>query len=356
MKIAYTVTGACVVHQSNPTQRCTQGCPTVDSWENFQAGWLVLGGDVVQAQVTDARGNSTTERFDSNRTTATSEDAQGQPTQITRDPVTRNVTRMVDVMGRSTRYAYDSDGRQIASADALGRLSETSYDAIWKKPQVTTRYLDDGIPISTTRSYDNLTGNLLTTTNPLGHTTSFTSTVNGQLETITNPLGHVTRLEYNSAGDLFKSTNPLGHVVNLSIDVVGRATSVTDPLGLTNTISFDGLDRIIETIDPMQGKTMMTYGVARDRDNVTDARRQVILRTAHDVRHRVIERLDAANAKTSYRYNVEGSLIGITDRKGQVTALDYDEQNRVIRGRAADGGARRMHVALIGARRFAMPV
>jgi hypothetical protein len=36
-----------VTHISNPTQRCTSGCPSEDSWENFSAGWRISGGQVL---------------------------------------------------------------------------------------------------------------------------------------------------------------------------------------------------------------------------------------------------------------------------------------------------------------------
>ena len=40
-----------------------QSCPDSDTWQNYQAGWRVIGGQVMQTTVTNERGHQFAQRF-----------------------------------------------------------------------------------------------------------------------------------------------------------------------------------------------------------------------------------------------------------------------------------------------------
>ena len=59
MRFSYTVTGACVTHTATPNTICTgPACPTVDSWDNFQAGWRIHSGRIIATTYVDGSGKS----------------------------------------------------------------------------------------------------------------------------------------------------------------------------------------------------------------------------------------------------------------------------------------------------------
>ena len=53
-------------------------CPTVDSWENLQAGYTITGGAVTATTVVDPRGNLTMSRFNTRGYPVSSTDALGR--------------------------------------------------------------------------------------------------------------------------------------------------------------------------------------------------------------------------------------------------------------------------------------
>lgn len=75
----------------------------------------------------------------------------------------------------------------LQTADGIGRLTVASFDATFNKPNVITRFLENGTPINTTMQYDTLTGNLLSSTNPENNTSRYTYNTRGQVLEATNP-------------------------------------------------------------------------------------------------------------------------------------------------------------------------
>ncbi|MGZ7244353.1 hypothetical protein ACXWOQ_09685, partial [Streptococcus pyogenes] len=77
-------------------------------------------------------------------------------------------------------------------------------------------------------------GRILSSTDALGHTTSFAYS-GANLTKITNALGGVSTLTYNAHNQLLSVTNPRGGVTSYSYDAEGRKTSETDPDGVSTS-------------------------------------------------------------------------------------------------------------------------
>ncbi|MBL8480670.1 MAG: RHS repeat protein, partial [Rhodocyclaceae bacterium] len=239
----YELTGACVTHVSQPGVRCTgASCPTVDSWDNYQAGWRIHGGQVVATTLTEADGSRRRIVFDARGAATKQSDAIGQPTRTELDANGRPARR-TDALGRSTRYSYDERGNVIRTVDSLNRITDTAYDPIWNKPASVTRYLENGAAVTQQFQYDRTTGNLTRSVDPSGQASTYAYTASGQLASIIDPLGHSRRFDYNAAGDLIQITDPLGNETRIGTDNAGRATSHTNPLGHTGTQTWTGLDQ-----------------------------------------------------------------------------------------------------------------
>jgi RHS repeat-associated protein len=336
-KFAYQLAGACVTHVNSPGTRCTgPNCPSVDSWENYQAGWRIRGGQVVASTVTQADGSSKTKRYTAKGLTAERIDASGQSSTDQRDADNR-VTLRRDALGRATRFTYDLQGNVTRNVDTLNRITDITYDPRWNKPTSITRYDETGSPITQWLSYSATTGNLIRSTNPLNQSTEFAYTAQGQLTSVTDALGHASVLNYNAAGDLITAIDPLGNDSRLDYDQVGRATQSTDPLGYSAATQYNALDQPTQSTDPLGGVTRFAYDAANRLTSVTNARNKVIESYAYDSGDRLLQRTDALNRSETLTYDALGRVATSTDRKGQLSTYSYDAQSRLTRLQRADG-------------------
>jgi RHS repeat-associated protein len=336
-KFAYQLAGACVTHVNSPGTRCTgPNCPTLDSWDNYQAGWRIRGGQVVATTVTRADGSSSTKRYTAKGLTAERIDASGQSSTDQRDADNR-VTLRRDALGRTTRFTYDTQGNVTRSVDTLNRITDITYDPRWNKPTSITRYAEDGSPITQLLSYSATTGNLIRSTNPLNQSTEFSYTPQGQLSSVTDALGNASVLSYNAAGDLTAAIDPLGNDSRLDYDAIGRATQSTDPLGYSAATQYNALDQPTQSTDPLGGVTRFAYDPANRLTSVTNALNKVVESYAYDSGDRLIQRTDALNRSETLTYDALGRVATSTDRKGQLSTYSYDAQSRLTRLQRADG-------------------
>ncbi len=346
-KFSYSVVGACVTHVSNPSVKCTVNCPSVDSWDNFQAGWRISGGSITAATYTDANGQSTTQRFNGNGLGTQVADAQGQLTQYVRDGTNR-VTSITDALGRTTQYQYDANGNKTQETDALGHITGYTYDPKWNKVTSVTRTLEGGTQVTQTFVYDLSTGNLTTSTDPLGNVTTYAYTPQGQVASVTNPIGKTTSFIYNAAGDMVALTDPLGNQTQLTPDTVGRITTTTDPLGFRTQSAYNEVDQLTTITDAGLGVTQLNYDARRNLASVVNPLETPIESYQYDNLNRITQRTDAKLRSTLYQYDGAGNLSQLTDRKGQVTGISYDSQNRPVQINYPDGATQTRSYDAVG--------
>ena len=305
-RFAYRMTGACVTNVSSPNTVC-QGasCPTVDSWENFQAGWRLYGGTVVATTVTQPDGKTYTHEFNASGMTTGRTDTQGQRTTITLDPANRALSR-TDAIGRTWRSTYDANGNTTQDVDPLGRVTHYTYDPTWNKVTSITRMDDANQPQTWRFTYDATRGTMLTSTNPLNEVTRYGYTARGELETITTPLDQVTRFEYGPSGDLTSGIDPLGNRTRYRFDGAGRLVAETDPLGFDNQLSYNGIDAVTDSTDALGQLTRLDYDAAGRLASVTNARGNVIESYTYDAGDRLTHRSDAHGRSMVHGYDVAG--------------------------------------------------
>tara|TARA_R110000850_G_scaffold259265_1_gene386071 strand:- start:530 stop:7315 length:6786 start_codon:yes stop_codon:yes gene_type:complete len=336
-RFEYEVVGACVTHVNNPTERCTGSqCPRIDSWQNYEAGWRIVGGQVMASTVIDGEGQRTTRRYNAQRLVTDITRADGQTVKRERNGDGR-ITRRTDALGRTSRYNYDDKGNLTRRVDPLGRITVMDYHATWGKPIQVTRLLDDGTQVVHQFQYDNATGNLTRYINPLGETKQFSYDSSGQLETVTDPLGHITRFAYNNAGDLTQIIDALGNVTHRENDGIGRAVSKTDSLGFETKIAYTELSQLDSVLDPLGGQTRQTYDAARRLTSVINARGNTIESYVYDEHGRLTEVVDALGLAEAFEYDGRNLVIVQRDRMNRVTGYDYDAQGR-LNGVAYPGG------------------
>jgi RHS repeat-associated protein len=331
IRLSYKVVGACVVHVSNPGLRCNgPDCPDVDSWENYQAGWRLIGGTVMETTHINSIGQSTRHRFNAKGSTVQTTCALGQPTSYERDPVSNQVRRITNSVGQSITFVRNAEGQVLRAIDSFERMREYSYDSRWGKVATITRY-DGTRPLTSVFSYEPTTGNLIRATDPTGRMASFSYTPRGELKTVTNAYGKKWEFEYDGAGDLKKIVNARSAMVTFGHDLAGRVTSVTNAAGFSNKHGYDDRGARISIEDPIGGITQFKYDKRRLLRQIINARGNTIGEYDYNDRGQLISRTDAVGRAELFRYEPTGDLAQVTDRAGQVHGLVYDSKRRLSR-------------------------
>jgi RHS repeat-associated protein len=183
----------------------------------------------------------------------------------------------------------------------------------------------DPLGHTTTYEYDS-TGSLIGQTDPLGHQTAYAYNLSGQTVSVTDPLSQTTQLNYDR-GDLISVTTPLGHTTSRFVDAAGRGLSLKNALGETVRFQYDALNRITSVTDPLAGTTSFSYDPEGNLLSLTDPRGSITSYT-YDSMGRMLSRTDPLSHAESFEYDLSGNLTTLTDRRGKVTSYSFDALHR----------------------------
>lgn len=319
------------------------------SYTYNQAGYL--------ATATDAMGGVTTYTYDSNGNMLTITDPRGitylqnqydannmvvQQTQadgsiykfayVLGANGTSTQTTVTDPRGSKRKVTFNSDGymtsdihavgmpeqqtitykRQqgtgilLSTTDALSRTTTYSYDAMANVTTVT-RLAGTSNAVTTTMAYDPHFYELSATTDPLGNTTTLSYDSSGNLVATTDPLGDAKTYTYNAAGQPLTVIDAQGNQIQFNYDS-GNLVSGTDALGRTVSRFVDGAGRVASSTDPLGHTT----------------------RTSYDAASQVLSTIDPLGNQTLFSYDGNGNLLTLTDANQHKTTYAYDIMNRVI--------------------------
>ncbi len=224
------------------------------------------------ASVTDAAGNTTSYSYVLSAT-STINGAQIPNTGIT------TVTYPKDANGNAgtATMIYDSQGDLLQSTDPLGHTTINTYDA---------------------------NRNLLSTTDPLGHTTSYTYDVDGNKTSTTYPnpqLPGITNTtsttSYNQFSEPVSTTDEDGNIRNFVYDANFNPLAVTDSAGTLMSTQFNAAGQ------------MLSGAIGYDlTQNPTRASQ-----FTYDANGNLASKTDALGRTTSYTYNSLGQKITMTE-------------------------------------------
>jgi RHS repeat-associated protein len=96
-------------------------------------------------------------------------------------------------------------------------------------------------------------------TDALGHTTTYGYDANDLLVSLTDPLGHATTFTNNERGQITKATYADATFASYAYDNYANQTGMTNELGKTWTSQFDAYKRKINVTDPLNRKTLLYY-------------------------------------------------------------------------------------------------
>ncbi|MBT0774216.1 fibronectin type III domain-containing protein [Kineosporia sp. J2-2] len=349
----------------------------------FDYGTTNANGDHITT-ITRPTGTKDSYTYESGRRTATTR-AAGTPDASTQtftyDPATNAMASVTDNAGNTTTYTYDERGNQTSATDALGHVTRTTYNALNLPLAVT-----DASGFTTTSTYDSagrllsvsrpLTGtsggsagstvisstytygdsahpgDLTSTTDADGKTTTFTYDADGDQATVTDPSGRTTTTTHNTVGWQTSVTTPGGHTITYSnFTTGGQPGTVTDALGHQTRYLYDNNGNTTDVTDAENRQTTTTY-------NENDQPTQVTLNgaiqstatydgdgnqvtstdalghtttTTYDGLNRPTATTDALSHSTHYGYNTAGDQTTVTDASGHTTTTTYDADHQAVR-------------------------
>ncbi|MDY7090067.1 MAG: LamG-like jellyroll fold domain-containing protein, partial [Actinomycetota bacterium] len=232
----------------------------------------------------------TSQNLDADGSPVSATDARGHITYVTNDEagraavltapaaasVTGEGTPVVSVS--TTRAGYNTFGELTEQQDPLGRVSTTRYDAVGRPTETQLPdYLAPGsstpITAKTTNAY-NAVGQVESTTDPLGNTTSFEYDRFGRTTKVTAPDEGVSSFVYSDNGDLVEQTDPTGAKASASYDFMGRTLTSTQAVRQTGQASTTTLAYAAgpwpTTVTSAAGVvTTMEYNAAGEQKSVT---------------------------------------------------------------------------------------
>ncbi|MEI9999728.1 MAG: hypothetical protein WDO13_11505 [Verrucomicrobiota bacterium] len=162
----------------------------------------------------------------------------------------------------------------------------------------------------------------------------------GQVLTSTDPKGETTTIAYDGSGYLTSVTGPIsGATTTYTYDSVGRVHTVTDSEGYTLTNAYDNLDRLTSTTYPdgTSDQTLYDNGsTPLDVAHTIDRQGRKTYNFYDPIRE-LIRTVDPLGRKTLYGWCTCGGLATLTDANGNVTTWNHDLQGRVTSKVYADG-------------------
>ncbi len=231
------------------------------------------------------------------------------------------------------QYQNDANGNVLSRTDELGRTTSYTYDSGNNVASVTQPAVNGTNP-QTTYTYNSF-GEVLTMTDPVGHVTTNTYDSHGNLLTVTTPAPNgntaasVTQFAYNSLGELTQVTDPLGRITKITYTSAGLIASITDPQNNVTSYQYDTRGNRTSVTDALSHVTSFAYDSGNRLTAITYPDSTTATFT-YDYRGRRISATDQNGKTTSYAYDDADRLTSVTDAASHVTQYAHDTENNLL--------------------------
>jgi RHS repeat-associated protein len=206
------------------------------------------------------------------------------------------VTEQTDELGVKTQYKYDDKGNLMQTVEAVGTADAR-----------TTDYEVNGlgqIVKVTRRGRTEANG---TVTLDAAWQTDYDA--QGQIKKTTDPEGKVRLYTYNRAGNLVSSTDPLSHTTIYEVDALGNLTKTTGALGRTRSYQYDKVGNVIKMTDARAKDTLTAYDQMNRRKQITNQ----------------------VGGGYKLQFNGQGLVVSETDEDGRINRVEFDNFQRLSR-------------------------
>lgn len=281
-------------------------------------------------------------------------DGAGNITEYVYDEATGDLVEERKPLGHTTLSTYYPDGRLHTRTDPNGRVTTWTHNETQPEfVDTVTETVDDAVP-------------------PQVRTTVHTYWPNGRLKSIQDPRGKLTSFTYDPAtGDLLTSTDPLGnatpgdpndHVTHFEHDALGRRTAVVDPMDHRTETAYNTRGQVVKITRFKDGGTPLVsrffYDMAGRRTKARDPLSHVT-DYIYDTSGRLWKvkppsEMKPANSPTTlYEYDLMSNLWKLTDAEGRTTTFTRDGHGRVTKVTYPGPELREEHYTYDGAGRLA---
>jgi len=280
--------------------------------------------------------------------TALLTDSLGHQTSYTSQPQ-GGVWRATDAQGSgcssctvrgNLHNTFDAAGNLLTATDALGHTTTYTYDS---SNNVLSQAVQLNSTTTPTTSYTyNSVGQVLTVTDALGHATTNTYDAHGNLTSVTTPVpgggptASVTQFGYNSLGELTTITDPLGHATTLAYTAVGLIHTITDAQSNVTTYGYDAHGNRTSVTDALSHTTTFAYDTG-DRLTTITYPDSTSTTFTYDNRGRRTSVTDQNGKTTTYSYDDADRLTSVTDAASHVTSYAYDTESNLTSITDANG-------------------
>ena len=227
---------------------------------------------------------------------------------------------------------FDSQGNVLTQTDELGRTTTYTYDS---NGNVLSVSQPDGNGNTATTSYTyNNFNEVLTATDPLGNVTTNTYDTRGNLLTVTTPkpnsstAASLTQFVYNSLGQLTQITDPLSHNTILTYTTAGLIYTIKDAQNNVTTYGYDTHGNRTSVTDALNHQTTFAYDTG-DRLKTITYPDTTTTTFNYDSRGRRTSVTDQNGKTTTYAYDDADRLLTVTDAATNVTTYGYDTENNL---------------------------
>jgi len=246
---------------------------------------------------------------------------------------------------------FDDDDRRISEQSALGSVISYGYDSAGRRTSLT-----DALGRATTWTFDDLSGQVESITEPGGFVTRFfydpaaavdgidfydvadvefpdQATIEygyddaGNVDLVVDQEGNSWIFQYDDAGNVTRAENPLGAVTTYTYFSNGLPREITDSGGNQRILSYDPFLRV-ESDRIGNRTTQYSYSNRFLPDQVHDRSGEVI-DYSYDQAGR-LSRIDYSDGQfDQYAYDGSGRLVGLNFSNEETWTLGYDAEDRL---------------------------
>ncbi len=229
---------------------------------------------------------------------------------------------------------FDSNGNVLSSTDELGHVTSFTYDA-GNNMASQSGQLDSSTTVTTSFTYNSF-GEPLIVTDPLGNVTTNTYDANGNLKTVVSPKpdaltdNSVTQFDYDPKGQLTQITDPLHHITTLTYYPTGLINTIKDAQQNITTYEYDLRGNRTAVVDALTNRTEFQYDLGNRLKKIIYPDTTTFVTFEYDSRGRRKSVTDQNGKITTYTYDDADRLTDVKDAANNITHYEYDTENNLL--------------------------
>jgi RHS repeat-associated protein len=169
-----------------------------------------------------------------------------------------------------------------------------------------------------------------------GYTTDSSSIANdaiGNVRSTTDSIGNTTSFDYDALNRQVKVTDAKGGITGTNYNAVGNVAKITDSVGNSTTYTYDAIDRLITDTNQLGFSRSYVYDAVGNRMAMVDRNNRKTTYTYDSLNRQTSENWIGAGGVSlraiGYTYDAVGNILTVTDPDAKYT-YGYDALNRIF--------------------------